>query len=66
MNTGVVYEGDGFLRTGPKATEIRPGLRTKASLTSEPPAPSIAEVEQRATALKREYLNDWLFWLLNR
>ena len=67
MATGLVYEGDGFLRTESRATESRPGLRTKAAeVETEALAPSAAEVEQRARALRREYLNDWLFWLLDR
>ena len=66
MATGVVYEGDGFLRTGPAAAETRLGLRTKAPVDNEALEPSAAEVEKRAKALRREYLNDWLFWLLDR
>ena len=66
MATGLVYEGDGFLRTESRATESRPGLRTKAVAETEALDPSAAEVEQRARALRREYLNDWLFWLLDR
>jgi hypothetical protein len=69
MAIGLVYEGDGFIRRGPAVTAKpaqRPDLRAKAAVEDEPEELSLQAVEQRAKALRREYLNGWLCWLLDR
>jgi hypothetical protein len=68
MSIGLAYEGDGFIRRGPAVTAkpARPELRAKASVEKETEELNLQAVEQRARALRREYLNGWLCWLLDR
>jgi hypothetical protein len=63
MGTSVVYEGEGFIRRGPPAGKsvVRPDVRAKA-----PAEESLEQVENRARALRRQYLNDFFCWLLER
>jgi len=69
MAMGLAYEGDGFIRRGP-AVEVKsakcPEVRAAGSAGSAAGEPTLQEVEQRARALRREYLNDLLCWLLDR
>jgi len=65
MATGTLYEGDGFLRSGPAfagpiAQASKPGER-KVKILGD--AESI-EIEQRENALRREYLPGWVCNLL--
>ncbi len=71
MAGGISYEGDGFIRVFPSAPARRHKRRDavpvrevlgEAALAN----PTAAEVEQRARAMRREYLSEWLCRLLDR
>ena len=73
MSIGLAYEGDGYIRSGPAgvAMKARPDEAVSAqSAAAETGATdaslNIAEMDQRARALRREYLNAWLCRLLDR
>ncbi len=67
MAIGVVYEGDGFIRHGP-AIEAKPVKRpeVRAQAAVEAGGESLQDLENRARALRRQYLNEMLCWLLER
>jgi len=67
MATGTLYEGDGFLRSGPAysarpiAKAVAKPVERKVKVSSD--AESV-EIEKRETKLRREYLPGWLCDLL--
>lgn len=67
MATNILYEGDGFLRSGPafagtigKAAAKPSDRKVKVSGDAES-----AEIEKREMALRREYLPEWICKLLD-
>lgn len=68
MATNILYEGDGFLRSGPafagtigKAAAAKPSDR-KVKVSGDAES---AEIEKREMALRREYLPEWICKLLD-
>ena len=67
MATGTLYEGDGFLRSGPAysarpiAKAVAKPVERKVKVSGD--AESI-EIETRERKLRREYLPEWICNLL--
>ena len=67
MATGILYEGDGYLRNGPAysarpiAKAVADPVDRKAAAVGD--ADSVA-IEKREKALRREYLPEWICRLL--
>ena len=67
MGTSILYEGDGFLRSGPEYL-----ARTSGKAAAKPADRKVkilgdaegADIEQREMALRREYLPEWVCRLL--
>ena len=67
MGTSILYEGDGFLRSGPEYL-----ARTSAKAAAKPADRKVkvtgdleaADIEKREMALRREYLPEWVRRLL--
>jgi len=68
MATGTLYEGDGFLRSGPAysarpiAKAVAKPVERKVKVNAD--ADSIA-IEKREKALRRQYLPEWVCNLLD-
>ena len=68
MATGTLYEGDGFLRSGPAysarpiAKAVAKPVERKVKVSGD--AESI-EIEKRERKLRREYLPEWVCNLLD-
>lgn len=68
MATGTLYEGDGFLRSGPAysarpiATAVAKPVERKVEVNGD--AESV-EIEKREKKLRREYLPGWVCDLLD-
>jgi len=69
MATGILYEGDGFLRSGPatlarpiavKAATIVGNSETISSKVGATRDAESIEIEQREHALRRQYLPEWV------
>ena len=67
MTTNILYEGDGFLRSGPEYL-----ARTGGKAAAKPADRKVkvlgdaegADIEKREMALRREYLPEWVCRLL--
>ena len=67
MATSILYEGDGFLRSGPEYL-----ARTSGKAAAKPADRKVkvlgdvegADIETREMALRREYLPEWVCRLL--
>ncbi len=61
MATGTLYEGDGFLRSGPaySARPIAQAVAKPVERKVKGDAEKI-EIEQRESKLRREYLPEWV------